>query len=71
MFVDPKVIYDINGNSSFQLLFQRQSVDPSENFRELKKTALHLSVVFWMLMDQVIKKERGSSLPATSREHFS
>ena len=24
-----------------------------------------------MLMDQVIKKERGSSLPATSREHFS
>lgn len=39
MFVDPKVSYDINGNSSFQLLFQRQSVDPSENFRELKKTS--------------------------------
>lgn len=39
MFVDPKVSYDINGNSSFQLLFQRQSVDPSENFRELKKNS--------------------------------
>lgn len=39
MFVDPKVSYDINGNSSSQLPFQRQSVDASENFRGLKKNS--------------------------------